>query len=172
MKKITLIILLLLITTSCSIDFNDSMKNKIIKLEKEHNEQIIENDKLLKENIELSEKNTKITENNIFENNLKCISNRSEIDKYIQKYIGWSWLTSYNLKWDSIIFYSPKSNSCLFSIWTVFSSDDKMYYNFNLIEDWTYNEIINKKYECWKKDFSCPMPKVIEMEKIVEKYKS
>jgi len=131
--------------------------------------------------IEKQEEISQEDKNMIFENNLKCSWYRDSIDEYVNKYLNISSLDESNIKWESIIFYSPKYNSCLFSIWTVLEIDDDMTYSFRLFEYWTYNEMLIKNYVCalnseWSLEeqaeyFRCAKEKNDEMIKFIEQYR-
>lgn len=163
-----LILLVLLFFTSCSI--NNDKDNKISILDQENKELRQENTTLL---LWIDEQNNK---DQIFENNLKCISNKEEATNYVDKYLEMTSLDKGNLKWDSMIFYSPKTNSCLFTIWTVLddNDNDNLYYSFRIFEYWTENEIVMKNYSCdfsWAWGFTCAKKESDNMLAIVESYR-
>ena len=164
MKKILLLISFLLLITSCSLNNNEEeLNNKISKLELEKQELIERNNELLLQ-INLQNNNSEV-----FDNNLKCIWYKEDVMKYIDKYLKMTLLDSSNLKWDTKIFFSPKTNSCLFTIWTVLDYDNKMNYSFRIFEYGTENELVMNNYSCDL--FQCKLDKANEMEKIIENYR-
>lgn len=93
-KIIVLLIMLTFVLSSCSIDWNDEKDKKITEL---RNENLLLNKKI---------------DDDLFQKNVECNKLDAEINAY-----------AINFYWEKVqiknIFYSPKRQSCLFSVYSV-----------------------------------------------------
>jgi len=107
-----------------------------------------------------------------FDRNLQCIDQKSEINKFVEYYLDISELNAENLNWETMIFYSPKNNSCVFSIWTELQIDQEITYSFRLFEYWINEEILIENYSCnIKNSLQCITENNNRIMDLVETYK-
>lgn len=112
MKKVLLSMFLVLILSGCSIDWNWEKDQKIVKLEKQ-------------------------IQNDTFNKNKECIKLEPEMRKQLESNERYGNMTPWNTLYLSEVFYSPLKNTCLykseFIFWNTYKLEINDYFTKNIL---------------------------------------